>query len=1025
MSPACRDRLGKTALHRALERSQTDPELMLEAFADHLTPSIIAIADRTGRTALHVACMKGYEKSATKLIELSMKKSDLQNGEGNWSDSEESERSLASSPTLSEGSIVCARDYCGWTALHFASFYNRLNIVRLLISANAVAVAENGTSQVHVGAVSPGNKQRSPIESRAASQLGRESSGVSSASSGPHAARSASSAASSGTRPSQGIASAGSAVTEGRTRDKRGSRIIPFKNFPSVDVNAASNDGWTALHAAASQGHEEVLSELLVRGGGDPNRVALHGQSPLHVACLNSHANCVRLLREHDADPKMTDKSGLTSFACASKEIRLILRKTHSKIETSARYTSVVGMPHQPSADREAKFAIQARDKWNRRRTQGGDYFEVQVSREIHSPSSLSSPSLSKNTPPMHNSHSDATTSDPAPIGTASSSRSSHIPDSSSHISGSSVSTNSSTPISSSSRHLETVDEAREKEVEETSVSSTTASQSTSRPVTLVHNVETPRVLLRQSQTSSTPTVLASFAQSKSKTNWADSRIAGDSLNTIADEEEEDFPIPRAQSDMTSLLKQNTESEKAGMLRVATYAPAKITTAIKDLESGLYILRWRPPHDGNYHVSITLRGVEIQGSPFLVSIAPCRSRVPADLRRVVGSTNPAPSTPSGQTNVPSAVHKLDPISSSAIAAVQDALAANLAASQHNVQSEPSSVYGSIPVLRQVPSAGSEEETLVVRSPSAPVDLISGIRPDITPKSPTNLSHSNTSQKDPKKDKKDKKSRSEKNSNPTPALLVDRGVTTITSGIGSQSPLSISPSSTASAISGTSSAANSDLSARKRSSSMASKVSSDSTHPSSKDVRGRSGSELRNTNQISSDPGRNLPANPIATLPPPTPDPEPSLPPPRPLYRMTSTFSPMRSASNEATRNPEDQSKEIADLQSQVTDLNKQLSNYATRIQELETEQIVAEGRREAASAEEKKKVANLSALLQAEIDARLCRSCRSNPKNAVAVPCLHFSHCNSCIETLQTCPICSTLLKGFITAQLTDGPPKG
>lgn len=312
-------------------------------------------------------------------------------------------------------------------------------------------------------------------------------------------------------------------------------------------------------------------------------------------------------------------------------------------------------------------------------------------------------------------------------------------------------------------------------------------------------------------------------------------------------------------------------------------------------------------------------------------------------------------------------------------------------------------------------------------------MISGIRPDLTPKPVITHTPTKDSKEKDKKDKRDKKS-GKSTPNATSSTLSGNTDRDRSSTIGSQSPLSVSPSSTSalSNASGVSSLAVSDQShSRKRSSS----ATSSKGDPQS--ARARSGSELRNTNQVSSDPGR-LPRSQVHSLAVPLSGPmfalaeEDSLPASassatssRGLYRMTSTFSPMKSASNELVRsNGGDAaaaSKEIADLTSQVADLNKQLTIYATRIQDLETEQIIADRRRR--DEDHQKTIASLSAALQVERDARTCQGCHSALRNAVAVPCLHLSHCNNCIETLSACPTCRGPLKGFITALVEGSAP--
>ena len=631
----CKDRLGKTALHRAMERSQTDPEPLMEAFSDYLTPAVIASQDRMGRTALHVACMKGYERTAAMLIELSMRREEVNTLETSTGSAD----SFPSAPSTisghqytlsSDDSLVVVRDHTGWTALHFASFYNRMNVIRLLLStlpgpndtSNSPRASSTTTTTAASSAfVRPGHKSSSPPPAKTGL-------GSSSGSSHPdHRVSSATSQRSDiSSQQPQSDRSSSLKLPSGPSQPaQNASPQSQIRRFPSVDVNAASNDGWTALHAASAQGHIDVLTELLIKGGGDPNAAALHGQTPLHVACLNSHIACVKLLREHDADPKVTDKAGLSCLACASKDIRVILRKTTAVIQTSAENTSVVGMPHNPTAEREVKFAIQARDKWNRRRTQGGDYFDVVVSREV--------PIESIEAQPPATPTATSTSTVYTPTSTVQITR--HI-----QVSGI-TSMNVPSPVrgdrqyDSGSTEMDDLSARDGPSVRDSGsdyiVSHSSASPNGSKK-SLVHGSESPRLILKSSQVSSTP-----LLPSKSKTEWADSRI-GDGLNTIADEDE-DFVIPRARSDIP-ISRSESQVPNASSLRVATtLAPAKITTAIKDLESGMYILRWRPMQEGIYHVSIKLRGVEIHGSPVMVAISPPGHRAgTSESRR-------APSTP--------------------------------------------------------------------------------------------------------------------------------------------------------------------------------------------------------------------------------------------------------------------------------------------------------------------------------------------------------------------------------------------
>ena len=61
--------------------------------------------------------------------------------------------------------------------------------------------------------------------------------------------------------------------------------------------------GWTALHMAASFGHEALVS-LLIEAGASVNRRASDGCTPLHAACIQGHVGCAQVLLVHGADPQ-------------------------------------------------------------------------------------------------------------------------------------------------------------------------------------------------------------------------------------------------------------------------------------------------------------------------------------------------------------------------------------------------------------------------------------------------------------------------------------------------------------------------------------------------------------------------------------------------------------------------------------------------------------------------------------------------------------------------------------------------
>lgn len=121
----------------------------------------------------------------------------------------------------------------GFTALHFAAFFNKPEIARTLIQHGAdVSAASHNAMNV------------TPLHSAAA-------------------------------------AHAGEIV-----------RLLLEKGAP---VNARQQGGWTALHAAAQNGDAEMVRDLL-QHGADPRARNDDGKAPADVAAEKSHGEIVRLL---------------------------------------------------------------------------------------------------------------------------------------------------------------------------------------------------------------------------------------------------------------------------------------------------------------------------------------------------------------------------------------------------------------------------------------------------------------------------------------------------------------------------------------------------------------------------------------------------------------------------------------------------------------------------------------------------------------------------------------------------------
>jgi uncharacterized protein len=88
-----------------------------------------------------------------------------------------------------------------------------------------------------------------------------------------------------------------------------------------ADVNAADDDGFTPLHAAASRDSRDIV-RLLVDAGADVNAKSKMGETPLYNAVRNTTPaglDIMRLLRESGADPTVETANGSSALRFASR----------------------------------------------------------------------------------------------------------------------------------------------------------------------------------------------------------------------------------------------------------------------------------------------------------------------------------------------------------------------------------------------------------------------------------------------------------------------------------------------------------------------------------------------------------------------------------------------------------------------------------------------------------------------------------------------------------------------------------
>lgn len=86
-----------------------------------------------------------------------------------------------------------------------------------------------------------------------------------------------------------------------------------------TDVNAAQADGRTALHWAALNDNEEMLTLLLYAGAAVEPRTRVGGYTPLHLAARAGHSRIVTALLEAGSDPNSWTDTGVTPLHFAAE----------------------------------------------------------------------------------------------------------------------------------------------------------------------------------------------------------------------------------------------------------------------------------------------------------------------------------------------------------------------------------------------------------------------------------------------------------------------------------------------------------------------------------------------------------------------------------------------------------------------------------------------------------------------------------------------------------------------------------
>ena len=111
-------------------------------------------------------------------------------------------------------------------------------------------------------------------------------------------------------------------------------------NNPDVEIDALSEEGWTALHEIIT--HECQFTEvarILLGFGAAVNTQDMNGDTPLHSALLYHNADNILLLLEHGADLSIMNTVGRMPIHVADEAdtLRLLVEKGNAKLDAQDR----------------------------------------------------------------------------------------------------------------------------------------------------------------------------------------------------------------------------------------------------------------------------------------------------------------------------------------------------------------------------------------------------------------------------------------------------------------------------------------------------------------------------------------------------------------------------------------------------------------------------------------------------------------------------------------------------------------
>jgi hypothetical protein len=111
------------------------------------------------------------------------------------------------------------------------------------------------------------------------------------------------------------------------------SKIVKYLIQKGASSSLADNEGWTSLHNAASRGHTDVASILIVDGEVDCNPRSSSGFTPLMSAASQGHVKLIQILLDSGADPTIRNDYGETAFDIAAQHENAYICQTLQRAE--------------------------------------------------------------------------------------------------------------------------------------------------------------------------------------------------------------------------------------------------------------------------------------------------------------------------------------------------------------------------------------------------------------------------------------------------------------------------------------------------------------------------------------------------------------------------------------------------------------------------------------------------------------------------------------------------------------------